>query len=120
MVDRLGHGMLGQQLLLPLQKPIMQLRQQRCGLFATQFQALWDGGILALPLDSIERVPPTASLAISGADFSASMIGLSMSGSSRTIIHRSRRMSGCPAVESRKMLPHRDSTPEGLLSEEVD
>ena len=26
-VDRLGHGMLGQQLLLPLKKPIMQLRQ---------------------------------------------------------------------------------------------
>jgi iron(II)-dependent oxidoreductase len=28
-VDRLGHGMLGQQLLLPLKKPILQLRQQR-------------------------------------------------------------------------------------------
>ena len=47
-----------QQLLLPGKQPILQLRQQRRGLLTTQFQALCDGGILALPLDSIERTHP--------------------------------------------------------------
>ena len=54
-VDRLGNGMLGQQLLLPLEKLLAQLRQHRRRLLLAQPQALRHGSIPGLLLDRTQR-----------------------------------------------------------------
>jgi hypothetical protein len=53
--NRLGHGMLGQQLLLPVEELLAQLGKHRRRLLLAQLQTIFNRGVGALPLDRVKR-----------------------------------------------------------------